>query len=721
MRVPGTSLAVSPPTSPPSQEFGPPSSFGYHALLDRWFEVYDRQYRLSATSSQTGSAPRDESPLTLTEAPSVPRYTNIWSSDVPPHAEADTSGAGGPLGLEELRRMAISGIGESETGEGEGTYRSMPLEGRIDLMRPPKPDPDSERLLPVVKIIVPEGPQTPVRSFTPMTTLPTPGPNELPPTPLFRGHSLPPETPTHARPGMKDMSYATPEHDHLLPQAQQSPQYDRTSPSMLLRHPPSAPPRHSSPPLIVWNPAVEAPPSAPPPASHFPADTYFPNVWDAQSRSHPAPEDHGGLFPLPPAPSIPEILLKEGHYQAVIGEPKHEEPHPHSGDTEQLEQSEVSEHPPPDAQPTHEPSKHRPPSHPQPDRSKVAVVFPWEEKPRHAPVRFFPTTDSPPPGHSFIKPQPPALELNLRGPPPHLSLPPTLSPQEGCPRTTMYTNAWDVVPSIQRYALRLVRPAHPAAASWKPEAGAASGRDEYRSWQDVEEVSSRDADDEDEDDEEDGLSMVNREHQSETLGDRPQQRYRGRGVQTIPRQMKNQSVQVHPSAKRKHVTWSASGDANRRERVDVIHVSSDDDLAQDARSLASSTQSRSSSASGVTRGGSAQPTALDVKVSDMSTVPDLSPTAARPLTTSTETVSAGTEATSPPSSLGPSPPPEGAPIPSRAPLNATPAVRPAGRTFDPARGVDVFKQGSEEVLARFLKIGSWEDNTATGTGSPSVA
>jgi len=29
--------------------------------------------------------------------------------------------------------------------------------------------------------------------------------------------------------------------------------------------------------------------------------------------------------------------------------------------------------------------------------------------------------------------------------------------------------------------------------------------------------------------------------------------------------------------------------------------------------------------------------------------------------------------------------------------------------WDPARGVDVFKRGSEEVLARFLRMGSFDE------------
>ncbi|KAG6876834.1 hypothetical protein C0992_011597 [Termitomyces sp. T32_za158] len=55
---------------------------------------------------------------------------------------------------------------------------------------------------------------------------------------------------------------------------------------------------------------------------------------------------------------------------------------------------------------------------------------------------------------------------------------------------------------------------------------------------------------------------------------------------------------------------------------------------------------------------------------------------------------------SPISSVGPLSPSEGHSISS---------PRKGGRVWDPARGVELFKRGSEEVLARFLKMGSWED------------
>jgi hypothetical protein len=56
---------------------------------------------------------------------------------------------------------------------------------------------------------------------------------------------------------------------------------------------------------------------------------------------------------------------------------------------------------------------------------------------------------------------------------------------------------------------------------------------------------------------------------------------------------------------------------------------------------------------------------------------------------------------SPASSIGPVSPTEGHPTAS--------PMRKATRVWDPARGVDLFKRGSEEVLAKFLKMGAWED------------
>ena len=61
-----------------------------------------------------------------------------------------------------------------------------------------------------------------------------------------------------------------------------------------------------------------------------------------------------------------------------------------------------------------------------------------------------------------------------------------------------------------------------------------------------------------------------------------------------------------------------------------------------------------------------------------------------------------TMVTSSPSTTGPVETPEGTPI-----LGPT---RKGGRVWDPARGVDVFKRSSEEVLARFLRTGSFDED-----------
>jgi len=47
--------------------------------------------------------------------------------------------------------------------------------------------------------------------------------------------------------------------------------------------------------------------------------------------------------------------------------------------------------------------------------------------------------------------------------------------------------------------------------------------------------------------------------------------------------------------------------------------------------------------------------------------------------------------------------------PPISPSDSRPIRRAGGRVWDPARGVEIFKKGSEEVLSRFLKLGSWED------------
>lgn len=139
------------------------SAYSYYTLLDRWFAVYDAHFRImegdetepksefevhkyesawdggkAATSPGEGAAP-------------APDQRNQYPHVIPPHTYhvAVYSAKNGlqpatsfTASLEELRRLALHGVGRADAPrEGEGAYISMPLEGRISLMRPPRPEP----------------------------------------------------------------------------------------------------------------------------------------------------------------------------------------------------------------------------------------------------------------------------------------------------------------------------------------------------------------------------------------------------------------------------------------------------------------------------------------------------------------------------------------------------------------------------------------------------
>lgn len=295
----------------------------------------------------------------------------------------------------------------------------------------------------------------------------------------------------------------------------------------------------SSPPQIPWNPAVEPPPHVRP-ESVFPEDTYFPNVWDqTPSQLHDAtfqsfePPPSTPQSPLsevffhPPPPStIPEQLIREGQFSNILGS------------VEDI-------------------TKGDSPSVPSPDRSKVKSVFPWEDKPRHVPRRVFPAVDTPPPSTKFI-------EEDLA------ASPPKVSPMQEAerPRPSSYfsagivpssmttPNVWDTVPSIQRYASRLVRPndAFPQPAPPPPENGWRKWEKmRERDWQERQDASSMDGDDEDDGDDDDDVSDNDAKGQSKkdrqrrgssSSVSRVKKEYRVRGVQTETPQMVEEEIQV---------------------------------------------------------------------------------------------------------------------------------------------------------------------------------
>ncbi|KAH7106975.1 nucleotide-diphospho-sugar transferase [Auriculariales sp. MPI-PUGE-AT-0066] len=101
-----------------------PQSYGYGDLIDRWFSVYDRHFRPIDVAHERQA--------------DVQKYASAWDDEV----QGQTTS--GVLSLEELKRLAIEGVGSSgivgqALTKGEGEYYTLPLDGRVDLMRPRPP------------------------------------------------------------------------------------------------------------------------------------------------------------------------------------------------------------------------------------------------------------------------------------------------------------------------------------------------------------------------------------------------------------------------------------------------------------------------------------------------------------------------------------------------------------------------------------------------------
>ena len=103
--------------------------YDYPSLLDRWFAVFDRHFR---SASPVFSTTGELMPTTFQET----IYTNAWDQEKVTLLSGVT---GGPLALDKLRQLAVKGFGQIPTREkGEGAYMTLPLDGRISLMSPPR-------------------------------------------------------------------------------------------------------------------------------------------------------------------------------------------------------------------------------------------------------------------------------------------------------------------------------------------------------------------------------------------------------------------------------------------------------------------------------------------------------------------------------------------------------------------------------------------------------
>lgn len=720
--------------------------------------------------------------------------------------------------------------------DGEGEYRTLPLEGRFDLMRPKKPlaaESEGDSSSTPVSVLSPEPtleqdfmdtdrdlPMTPMARHLDLPddaprwhTLPTPGPEEFPPSPKLPLRSLP-GTPTSAPDYYASSAGQTSDsegwHTTKDPSAQasQSPSHLFTQTPPSHRPPPhnevngeslspqhhgyhhghhhqhihhnhhhrnedsrhqdgqhqhgsprsqnqqGGTPRPPSPPLVSWNPAVEPPPSDPPPPSAFPVDTYFTNAWDSAHGPESlrtqkgSPGHHSGFFQAPPPPRIPEALRMQGQYRNVTGEA--------TTDSDLL-----------------------------PNLNKVKPVFPWEDKPRQMPGRVFPDSDAPSPA-KFTSPRvrtAPATPKMPESKPLKQSSP---SPLPRLPSTLSYSNAWDTDPIIQNYASRLVRPSPPVPALASAfDDNLLRGNGRGKSWDEKVEASSRDGDDEDDGDDDSDPDEVesddDRKSQHRSPGSSSlvedtrqvqksaQKLYRSQGVQTVPREKRNQSVQVSVlvetpspdpsrrlslSSKRSATTSSGASIFPGREAIRTPDSSTRPTASPTptflrTRSISSGSFDHRSPGESVPRPRREfltspssvpprpptklptprpsvppkVPTPPNASTAQRAMTPPKAPTSeastppARPSiqtnrhafqptkapSVSQRQISNDSSIGSPPSSIDPVSPPDD------RPFTASP-VRKGTRVWDPARGVDVFKRGSEEVLARFLKMGSWDDS-----------
>lgn len=406
------------------------------------------------------------------------------------------------------------------------------------------------------------------------------------------------------------------------------------------------------------------------------------------------------------------------------------------------------------------------------------------------PARIFPDSDAPSPS-LFLSPSSQSQTSTTTVPStPETKGPPRtmpLSPLYGLPTSFNYANAWDNIPSIQKYASMLVKapPPPPPLAPAFDDNSYKKGR--RKSWDERGEINSQDGDDEDnaDEDEDPANPAGNKWDDNDADQEKNKKRsrsnslltrhrgkkkeYRQRGVQTMAVEKRSQSIQVDPpkpegerhSAKRLSVSskrhWApatGSGVLPPAMTRDVSSSSSSDNALFVAASTGvGESMQKSPSVSPTSRLPLKSHRDFVVAPSPI-TSPDVPAASVKsrmktdPSTLSSKPLlgrmSTSSSATSVPSCNTPTTAAQAAPlikslspmthkfsIISRQPSNdssvGSPAssigplsptdgqsvlspMRKTGRVWDPARGVELFKRGSEEVLARFLKMGSWDES-----------
>ena len=389
------------------------------------------------------------------------------------------------------------------------------------------------------------------------------------------------------------------------------------------------------------------------------------------------------------------------------------------------------------------------------------------------PARIFPDSDAPPPS-LFLSPssQSQASTTTMPSTPETKGQPRAmqLSPLYGLPSSFNYGNAWDNIPSIQKYASRLVRappPPPPLAPAF--EDSLRKGR--RKSLDDRAEMSSQDGDDEDNADDDDAAvkagdkwddndidretsrrrSRSNSVMSAATRHKSKKKEYKHRGVQTMTIELRSQGVQVDRpsrSERERHVTKKLSMSGKRHwaptmgSGVLPLAMSSS---SSDNAVFAVESMQKSPSVSPTLRSHRdfvvvplVSPGVGPAALAKPSTKSDPPAVSSKSLLSRTSTASSATPVPSSATQAAPlikSPPlvthkssmftrqpsndsSVGSPVSigHLSPTNGHPVsvlspTRKPGRVWDPARGVELFKRGSEEVLARFLKMGSWEEES----------
>ena len=387
----------------------------------------------------------------------------------------------------------------------------------------------------------------------------------------------------------------------------------------------------------------------------------------------------------------------------------------------------------------------------------VEAIFPWEQRSRPKPRRVFPDWDPKPP-RLTSPPRPSVAEIEEAliaaaegrsvapayadarspSPPPPAHVKRKFNPPPSPPRRegAIYVNAWDTDHGIQRYASKLQGrsssssfspqpwPSHPGqeAQSSKPKKSPnveKEEEEEYTNWTEKAEASSRDGDDEDD---EDGSPILSprsaaRHRAAKAKGNS----YRHQGVQTDPKVTESRGVQVSSStftafkrpardtgspthrdsyvengyaAMYKEPTEDGYGTRQGKPLLAAFEEELADPMFQPSTALHNA-EERAKAAGEI--GSPTEPVLRKRESSE-----DSITTAAESSIISSPTKEVE-EVGTPRVQIRVSDPVESSPLSGRMRGGSGVASRRlGGRVFSPTTGVDIFKRGSEEVLARFL-------------------